>query len=232
MAARGGDVVEGNPFVRRRRIRRAPDGARGRRPPPGRERDPDHSPPPRHSARYIVPLRIEEYALIGDCETAALVGRDGSIDWLCLPRFDSDGCFAKLVGSEDNGFWRLAPMKPREVERRYQPGTLILDTIFTAKGGRVRVTDFMPPKSDHSRIVRIIEGLEGRVEMQCEIAVRFEYGKSIPWVSRLNGAAISMVAGASMLVLGTDAPLRGKGMRTVGRFTMSKGADLSGFVPG
>ena len=168
-------------------------------------------------------LRIEDYALIGDCETAALVGRDGSIDWLCLPRFDSDSCFARLLGSENNGFWRLTPIKPHEVERRYQPGTLILDTTFSVAGGGVRVTDFMPPKSNHSRIVRIVEGLEGHVEMQCELAVRFEYGKSIPWVSRLDGASISMVAGASMLVLGTDVPLRGKGMRTIGNFTVSKG---------
>ena len=137
-------------------------------------------------------LRIEDYALIGDCETAGLVGRDGSIDWLCLPRFDSDSCLAKLLGSEDKVFWRIAPTKQSEIERRYQPETLILETIFTAQEGRVRVTDFMPPKSGHSRIVRIVEGLEGRVEMQCELAVRFEYGKSIPWVSRLDGAAISM----------------------------------------
>jgi GH15 family glucan-1,4-alpha-glucosidase len=168
-------------------------------------------------------LRIEDYALIGDCETAALVGRDGSIDWLCLPRFDSDSCFANLLGSEDNGFWRLAPNKHLEVERGYQPGTLILETTFTADGGRVRVTDFMPPKSDHSRIVRIVEGLEGRVEMQCELAVRFEYGNTVPWVSRLDDGALSMVAGASMLVLRTDVRLKGRGMRTVGDFAISRG---------
>src|SRR5947209_8771492 len=170
-----------------------------------------------------MPSRIEDYALIGDCETAALVGRDGSIDWLCLPRFDSDGCFAKLLGSEDNGFWRLAPIKPRAIERRYQPGTLILDTVFTADGGRVRVTDFMPPQSDHPRVVRIVECLEGRVEMHCELAVRFEYGNSVPWVSRRDDDAISMIAGASMLVLRADVPLKGRGMRTIGTFTLSKG---------
>ena len=167
-------------------------------------------------------LKLQDYALIGDCETAALVGRDGSIDWLCLPRFDSDSCFAKLLGSEDNGFWRLAPKKRHRSERCYQPDTLILETTFAADGGRVRVTDFMPPKSDHSRIVRIVEGLEGKVEMQCELAVRFEYGNSVPWVSRLDDDAISMVAGASMLVLRTDAPLRGERMRTVGSFTVAK----------
>src|SRR4051812_10428239 len=139
--------------------------------------------------------RIEDYALIGNCETAALVGRDGSIDWLCLPRFDSDSCFAKLLGSDDNGFWRLAPTKRCEVERNYQRGTLILNTTFTEAGGSVRVTDFMPPHSDHPLIIRIVEGLEGHVEMQCELAVRFEYGNSVPWVSRLEDGSISMVAG-------------------------------------
>jgi len=168
-------------------------------------------------------LRLEDYALIGDCETAALVGLDGSIDWLCLPRFDSDSCFAKLLGSDENGFWRLAAVKPRAVERRYRAGTLILETTFTVDGGRVRVTDFMPPKSVHSRIVRVVEGLEGRVEMQSELAVRFEYGISVPWVSRLDKDAISLVAGASMLVLRTDVPVRGRGMRTVGDFTVSQG---------
>ena len=168
-------------------------------------------------------LRIEDYALIGDCETAALVGLDGSIDWLCLPRFDSDSCFARLLGSKENGFWRLAPVERRTVERRYRAGTLILETIFTADGGRVRITDFMPPKSTHSRIVRIVEGLEGRVDMQCELAVRFEYGISVPWVSRLDDNALSLVAGASMLVLRTDVPVKGEGMRTVGNFTVSQG---------
>jgi GH15 family glucan-1,4-alpha-glucosidase len=167
--------------------------------------------------------RIEDYALIGDCETAALVGRDGSIDWLCLPRFNSDSCFARLLGSEDNGFWRLVPKNQRGVERRYQPGTLILETTFTTDGGRLRVTDFMPPRSDHSRIVRIVEGLDGRVEMQCELAVRFEYGNSVPWVTRLDDDALSMVAGASMLVLRTDVQLKGRGMRTVGDFAISRG---------
>ena len=167
--------------------------------------------------------RIEGYALIGDCETAALVGLDGSIDWLCLPRFDSDSCFAKLLGSEDNGYWQLAPIKPRGAERRYRRGTLILETTFAAEGGRVLITDFMSAKSTHSRIVRIVEGLEGRVEMKSEIAVRFEYGISVPWVSRLDDGAVSLVAGASMLVLRTDVPVKGKEMRTVGEFAISRG---------
>lgn len=167
--------------------------------------------------------QIEDYALIGDCETAALVGLDGSIDWLCLPRFDSDSCFAKLLGSEDNGYWRLTAERSRSVERRYRPGTLVLETTIMAEKGCVRVTDFMPPRSDHSRIVRIVEGVEGQVKMRCELAARFDYGVSVPWVSRLHDRALSLVAGASMLVLRTDVPLRGQEMRTVGSFVVSPG---------
>ncbi|MCK1478821.1 GH15 family glucan-1,4-alpha-glucosidase [Bradyrhizobium sp. LB8.2] len=167
--------------------------------------------------------RIEDYALIGDCETAALVGLDGSIDWLCLPRFDSDSCFAKLLGSEDNGYWRVAPVASRSAERRYRPGTLILETTFRTDDGSVRVTDFMPPKSDKSRIVRILEGLDGRVEMRSELAARFDYGVSVPWVSRLDDGARSLVAGASMLVLRADVPLQGEEMATVGSFVVSAG---------
>src|SRR3954464_3468857 len=106
--------------------------------------------------------RIEDYALIGDCETAALVGLDGSIDWLCLPRFDSESCFSKLLGTEDNGYWLLRPIRPHSGDRGYRKGTLILETTFTVEGGRVLVTDFMPPKSDNSEIVRIVDGLEGK----------------------------------------------------------------------
>lgn len=167
--------------------------------------------------------RIEDYALIGDCETAALVGLDGSIDWLCLPRFDSDSCFARLLGSKNNGYWRVAPLALRSVERRYRPGTLILETTFRTDDGSVRVTDFMPPKSDQSRLVRIVEGVEGRVEMRSELAARFDYGISVPWVSRLDDGARSLVAGASMLVLRTDVPLQGEKMMTVGSVVVSAG---------
>src|SRR3954470_14560802 len=109
--------------------------------------------------------RIEDYALIGDCKTAALVGADGSIDWLCLPRFDSDSCFAKLLGTKDNGYWLVAPKVIRSTSRQYRPSTLILETQFTAEGGTVRITDFMPHGAQHSTIIRIVEGLSGTVEM-------------------------------------------------------------------
>ena len=141
--------------------------------------------------------RSEDYALIGDCETAGLVGRDGSIDWLCVPRFDSDSCFAKLLGDEHNGYWKICPEARSSSERRYRPGTLILETTFTTDCGRVRLIDLMPPKTDLSKVVRIVEGLEGEVEMRSELVARFDYGTSVPWVSRLEDGAVSMVAGAS-----------------------------------
>jgi GH15 family glucan-1,4-alpha-glucosidase len=167
--------------------------------------------------------RIEDYALIGDCETAALVERSGSIDWLCLPRFDSDSCFAKLIGEESNGHWKLAPSHDGSVDRRYRPGTLILETEFATKKGRVRVIDFMPPKTEDSTIVRLVEGLDGNVEMTTELAVRFDYGLAVPWVSRVDDGAVSFVAGQHRLLLWTDVPVRGVSMKTVGSFSVDAG---------
>ena len=167
--------------------------------------------------------RIEDYAIIGDCETAALVEREGSIDWLCLPRFDSEACFARLLGNESNGHWILTPIHPGSAERRYRPGTLILETDFATDKGRVRVIDFMPVNVDGSRIVRIVEGVEGEVEMRAELVVRFDYGITVPWVSRVEDGAISLVAGAHMLLLRTAVPLRGELMKTVGSFSVRRG---------
>lgn len=167
--------------------------------------------------------RIEDYALIGDCETAALVGRDGSIDWLCFPRFDSDSCFARLIGGEQNGYWTLCPTGRHASERRYRPGTLILETLFKTDSGSVRVVDFMPPKTELSKVVRIVEGIEGHVEMRTVLVARFGYGISVPWASRVEGGAVSLVAGASMLLLRTDVPVHGESMTTVGRFSVARG---------
>ena len=167
--------------------------------------------------------RIEDYAIIGDCDTAALVEREGSIDWLCLPRFDSDACFAKLLGNGSNGHWILTPSHPGSAERRYRPGTLILETDFTTDKGRVRVIDFMPVNVDGSRIVRIVEGVEGEVEMRAELVVRFDYGITVPWVSRVEDGTVSLVAGANMLLLRTAVPLRGESMKTVGSFSVKRG---------
>jgi GH15 family glucan-1,4-alpha-glucosidase len=167
--------------------------------------------------------RIEDYALIGDCETGALVGRDGSIDWLCLPRFDSDSCFGRLLGEEANGYWKLCPVDAHPSERFYRPGTLILETVFTTDRGRVRLIDFMPPKTDVSKVVRIVEGLEGKVEMRSELVARFDYGISVPWVSRIEDGALSLVAGDSMLLLRTEVPVRGESMKSISSFSVRKG---------
>lgn len=166
---------------------------------------------------------IEDYALIGDCETGALVGRDGSIDWLCLPRFDSDSCFGRLLGNEENGYWKLCPLDRSVSERRYRPGTLILETVFATDRGRVRVTDFMPPKTKLSKVVRIVEGLEGKVKMRSELVARFDYGITVPWVSHIEDGALSLVAGASMLLLRTEVPVHGESMKSVGSFSVTHG---------
>jgi GH15 family glucan-1,4-alpha-glucosidase len=127
--------------------------------------------------------RIEDYALIGDCETAALVGRDGSIDWLCFPRFDSPACFAALLGSPDNGRWQIAPAAtPKSVTRSYRDKTLILDTQFTTDEGVVTLTDVMPIRDPAPDLVRIIEGKAGHVAVKSEVVIRFDYGSVIPWV--------------------------------------------------
>jgi GH15 family glucan-1,4-alpha-glucosidase len=169
--------------------------------------------------------KIEDYAMIGDCRTAALVSRDGSIDWLCVPRFDSQACFANLLGTPKNGRWQIAPKAATSarVERRYRDHTMILETVWRTKAGTVRVTDFMPVGTPHSSIVRLITGLSGKVEMNCELVIRFDYGITIPWVSRHDNKTLTAVAGPNILVLRTPVKLRGKDMRTVGSFTVKKG---------
>jgi GH15 family glucan-1,4-alpha-glucosidase len=169
-------------------------------------------------------LRIEDYALIGDTQTAALVGRDGSVDWWCAPRFDSGACFAALLGKEQHGRWLIAPKGAivRPVSRRYRPGTLILETEFATNEGRVRVIDYMPIRGRWPDIVRIVEGLEGSVPMQLELVVRFDYGSIVPWV-RQRGTLLQAVAGPDALVLRCDVPLRGHDLTTVAEFTVAKG---------
>src|SRR5262245_18257217 len=132
-------------------------------------------------------MRIEDYALIGDCETAALVSNTGSIDWLCWPRFDSGACFASLLGTPDNGRWLIAPEQSEgRVTRRYLDDTLILETVFETPTGRVSLLDFMPPRGSASDIVRIVRGRTGRVRMRTEFVVRFDYGSVIPWVTQAH----------------------------------------------
>jgi GH15 family glucan-1,4-alpha-glucosidase len=169
-------------------------------------------------------LRIEDYALIGDLSTAALVGRDGSIDWLCWPRFDSDACFAALLGNEKNGHWRIAPKGPsRCVSRRYRPGTLILETLLETPDGRVTLIDFMPKRGRNSHIVRIVAGESGRVAMHMRFVLRFGWGTVIPWVSRTDDETLRCVAGPDMVVLRTGVKLHGENMHTVGDFTVGAG---------
>jgi GH15 family glucan-1,4-alpha-glucosidase len=171
--------------------------------------------------------RIEDYALIGDCKTAALVGRDGSIDWLCWPRFDSAACFAALLGTAENGRWLLAPRQPiLAVRRHYRPGTLVLETEFQTETGRAAVVDFMPP-ADGSHLVRIVVGRSGRVDFRNEFVVRFNYGATVPWVSRLDDGSIDAIAGPERLILRTPAALHGEDLRTVGEFTVEAGGSVA-----
>ena len=168
--------------------------------------------------------RIEDYAMIGDCETAALVGRDGSVDWLCWPRFDSAACFAAMLGTSDNGRWLIAPDGPTEgAVRRYRPDTLILETLYRTRTGSAAVIDFMPVVGGPSALVRIVEGRTGRVSFRTELVVRFDYGAAVPWVTRNEDGSIQAVAGPERLVLRTSVPLRGEDLRTVGEFTVGAG---------
>jgi GH15 family glucan-1,4-alpha-glucosidase len=173
--------------------------------------------------------RIEDYAVIGDCETAALVSLEGSIDWLCWPTFSSGACFAALLGTTDNGFWRIRPKDEiKQVRRRYMPGTMIVETTFITEDGEICLTDFMPPRGEHSDIVRIVRGVRGKVKMRMDCALRFDYGLTIPWVTR-HKQEVRAVAGPNMAVLrsecmhGATADMRGEDMTTASDFTLQEG---------
>jgi len=166
---------------------------------------------------------IEDYALVGDTQTAALVGRDGSIDWLCLPRFDSGACFAALLGDRSNGRWRLAPAGSVDrVERRYLPGTLVLETTFHTSDGKARLIDFMPVRGDAPDLVRVVEGITGSVTMDMDLVVRFDYGSTVPWVRRLDGI-LSLVAGPDALELFAGVDVHGENLSTMATFTVGAG---------
>ncbi|MBX6313266.1 MAG: glycoside hydrolase family 15 protein [Isosphaeraceae bacterium] len=170
-----------------------------------------------------MPSRIEDYALLGDLLAAALVARDGSIDWLCFPRFDSAACFAALLGTPEHGRWQIAPTGAwRPAGRRYREGTLVLETDFEADGGAVRVIDFMPPRGEAPDVIRIVEGLRGQVRLRMELVIRFDYGSIIPWVQRTD-QGLSAIAGPDMLRLDTPVKLRGEDFRTVADFDVSEG---------
>lgn len=170
-------------------------------------------------------LPIEDYALVGDTQSVALVGRDGSCDWLCLPRFDSPACFAALLGTAANGRWLLAPhaASRARTRRRYREGTLILETTFDTPDGSVRVIDCMPPRSRAPDLVRIVEGIDGEVPMRMELSIRFDYGSIVPWVRRLPGGRLHAIAGADALLLDAGVDTHGQGLLTAAQFSVRPG---------
>jgi GH15 family glucan-1,4-alpha-glucosidase len=168
--------------------------------------------------------RIEDYAMIGDLGTAALVGRDGSIDWLCWPRFDSDACFAALLGTPEHGRWHIAARDgAAKITRRYRPDTLILETRFETGEGTAVLIDFMPPRGLHSQLIRIVRGERGRVAFHSELILRFGYGAIVPWVTRLDEMTLRGIAGPDMAVLRSTAKMRGENFKTVGDFEAAAG---------
>jgi len=167
---------------------------------------------------------IGDYAIIGDCRSAALVERGGSIDWLCWPRFDSGACFAALLGEPKNGRWRIAPKAhPRRIERRYRGDSLILETLFVTKTGTARLLDFMPPGTVDGSLVRIVEGVSGHVDFGGELVIRFDYGITIPWLRRLDSKTHTAVAGENLLTLRTPVESHGENMHSVSSFKVKKG---------
>jgi GH15 family glucan-1,4-alpha-glucosidase len=170
--------------------------------------------------------RIEDYAMIGDLGSAALVGRDGSIDWLCWPRFDSDACFAALLGTPEHGRWQIAPKAQARVTRRYRPNTLILETRFETDDGAATLIDFMPPRSGYAHLIRIVRGDRGKVDFHAEFILRFAYGAIVPWVTRIDEQTIRGIAGPDMAALRTPVRLRGENLKTVGDFTVASGEEV------
>jgi GH15 family glucan-1,4-alpha-glucosidase len=170
--------------------------------------------------------QIEDYALIGDCETAALVSRDGSIDWLCFPRFDSPACFAALLGTAENGRWHITPAGCiRTLRRRYRAGTLILETDFVTDTGEVRLIDCMPPRTTAADVVRLVQGQRGHVAMRMALSIRFDYGAIVPWVRHTN-RGLWAIAGPDALSLRTDVETHGENFQTVAEFTVAAGEQV------
>src|ERR1700722_13371346 len=174
-------------------------------------------------------IRIEDYALIGNCQTVALVGNDGSIDWISLPRFDSEACFAALIGKPDNGRWllALAATSQRASQRHYRRRTLILETVFETSPGAVCVVDFLSRRDGMTDLVRIARGVRGTVSMHTELIVRFDYGAVVPWVTRQQDERLRFTAGPHSLFLDTPVVLQGEGLKRVGRFDVSAGQEVA-----
>src|SRR5215470_2372849 len=168
--------------------------------------------------------RIEDYALLSDLQTAALVGRSGSIDWLCVPRFDSGSCFGSLLGTHDHGRWLIAPRDGGPAtERRYRERALVLESEWQTATGRVRVIDFMPPRGRTPDLVRIVEGLEGSVDMSTELVIRFDYGSIVPWVRRLDDETMIAVGGPNAVIIRTPVDLQPEGLSHRADFLVRKG---------
>lgn len=171
-------------------------------------------------------LWIEDYALISDCESAALVGRNGSIDWLCWPRFDSSACFAALLGNPEHGRWLIAPKAPaKRITRRYIDSSQVLVTTFETACGTAELIDFMPPHDESADLVRIVRGVEGNVPLHMEFIVRFEYGAFVPWVERFD-ESLRAIAGPDMVILRAPVDLRGEELTTVADFHVSAGENV------
>jgi GH15 family glucan-1,4-alpha-glucosidase len=171
-------------------------------------------------------IPIENYAMIGDCHSAALVSKEGSIDWLCVPNFDSPACFAALVGTPENGHWSISPAEPiRGIRRRYREGTLILETEFETDGGSVTLIDCMTPQTGRPELVRMVVGTTGQVQMKMDLVIRFDYGSVVPWV-RSTDHGITAIAGPDMLGIRTEVPLRGENLKTVATFTVTEGQKI------
>ncbi len=173
-------------------------------------------------------LPIERYALLGNCRTAAIVSDEGSIDWLCFPRFDSPSCFAALLGDEENGRWKIAPRDPvRAVSRQYRDGTMILETTFRTDTGEAMLIDFMPYSNAHNSVVRIVVGLQGTVNFDMDVVVRFDYGRSVPWVEKADPHTLTAVAGPDLLVLRSQTPIKGRDHHSGSRFAIKAGERLA-----
>jgi carbohydrate kinase (thermoresistant glucokinase family) len=175
-----------------------------------------------------LPLAIEDYALIGDCATSALVGRNGSIDWLCWPRFDSNACFAALLGTSEHGRWRICPADPApRVSRAYRDGTMVLETVFDTADGQVALIDFMPVGQANSSVIRLVQGRRGKVAMRLHLALRFDYGTTVPWVTQLEDkSGISAIAGPTRVVLRSPVALQGRNFATIAAFDVAEGESV------
>src|ERR1700744_5816900 len=168
-------------------------------------------------------MKLEDYGFISDTYSGALVGRNGSIDWLCTPRFDSDACFAALVGTEKNGHWQIAPKADKfDAKQSYRGPTLVLETLFETDSGSVRLIDFMPPRGHYRDVIRIVEGVSGRVDMEMDLVIRFDYGMTVPWVQQPDGG-LTAIAGPNALILRCDVPTFGEDLSTKARFSVGEG---------